>query len=1233
MEEAPEGFSFIEDEEDDKFIGGMETALSMGTGAIAQPIAGIGGILSGMDADVVRNVQEALTYQPRSATGKRWTGNVGDFFGGVIDKGGEAGEALAGNEGELVGRVGTELLLNFLPIGAGVKGAKALAAKRGAKPEITLPKPEGLATPEVDPNLELWKQRAIDTQQAAILEQHIKGQEPLYVNPRGQAMDQNALMAQEAAVQQRQADLQGVQAGMDQQVMQGSQDALPFASSPEQIAAMQNARTPQRDMFVEQMEQGPARPEPPPMAPEQPDLAQQYAADDAARQQQKQAEMEAMYQQRQQEVKDAEVQKKIDAVEDNLQQVEHQLRGERVPKGQRGGVDFEGISEGLKRIFGAGSTPKQVQVRNILQQKNMIPVDPEPAKIVAKALMEQDGGAISRNLESGATLAAMNRKSSLIGGVAQIVQNAVKRADLYTRQTIFPVEGQFRKLSTKEVAQLGEAMKWESLNRRALTSKELEASGMNLKQLEAYAGMRQMFRDTLAIQNKSRAELGLKPITEAEYYMSSRWRGDFRQPVYDAQGKLVWYLAANSKIGLNKQAASLKKQFPDLVIDPKKGHTVKAGGTKTDMQSLYSTMVDVLGRDDPAVLKIKDIVEADLATSAYGTAGQAKHFETKAGIRGFVGDRPGTNPRKEALEMFQEQVQYAKNAYKWSSMQEAGGKIKEILADPKLVADQPNNVQYVRDYYKSNLGMGEAKWVAAVENAVRDLGISPQVFANGVGNLKSFFILQKLGMSAGYTAANLLQSVNVLPHLANLAVKVGGNPIAAVAYGYPAGVAMAATHYLSSLGKRSPGIMDIPDNGFYKRAFQYAEDNGVTSRSIYDEAPIASSRGVVAGVGHVLGKTMTIPETFVRSVAFMTYAKMLESSKKFTNDMDVFQKAEELTNASMVDYRAGERPMVFDKLGTAGNMLNTLQTFPVNFYNQWRYFAKEASKGNVAPIMVAIALQGYLAGLSGIPFMQDIEKLINFGKDKLPTEVRAKVVDFDPRLWAIENLGEEAVYGKLSVDTDVGMTSRLTAPSVTDMSAAPGAPVMDAAKQIGSATSALMSPTNETKRAQALLNSAPVGLQGYLETGPLRDQTSSVNQKTGQRIYRKTSDLEDRKGQYIRTPEEEATRAMGLRSQKETLTRDVNFRIDRIDQSRKQLGVDIVKDYYSAVRRGDTGKAARLQRIYMSLNGGTPISDAVLENQLFEEFTTTLQRKAGKEAVNSILDYNRLKKITERDDN
>lgn len=879
-----------------------------------------------------------------------------------------------------------------------------------------------------------------------------------------------------------------------------------------------------------------------------------------------------------------------------------------IPRSQRGGVNFEGISESLgKLFFGRVQQNTKTPVREIIG-KSLIPVDPVPADVLAKALAEGKDAQVAdftKYTASGATLEGMTRKSALVTGVKDIVQNANKRADLLVQKTVAPVRQQLRSLNAQQLVNLGEVFKKEMFGRELFTTEQLQKAGLSEKEMAAYAGMRQMFHDTMDIQNQAREKLGLDPISAKEYYFSSRWQGDFRQPVYDAKGNLVWYLAANSKLGLNQQAKALKEKFPDLTIDPKKGHVVKSGMSKNDLQTQYSTLLDVLGRDNPEVQRLKEAMEDAVAVDASNTVGQSKHFERKGNIRGFVGDRPGMDTKAEALAAFQEQIQYAQNAYKWASMQEAGAKLKGIFSDEALNAQQPKNMEYAKQYFQDNAGSGTAKWVSGIENAVRELGVSPSVFGKAVGNLKSFFIQQKLAMSLGYTAANLMQITSTIPHAVDAMVKEGANPLKGFAVGLPAGMAMAAGHYGQAMGLLKDTV-PAKDMGFYKEAFKYAEDNGVTARSILDESPI-TSRGPVSSTLKAIGKTMTVPETIVRSMAYMSYVSMLKDTKKYKgNNQALFQKAEDLTNASMVDYRAGERPMMFSKLGTVGDALNTLQTYPINLLNQYRYFGKEAAKGNFLPLVAMMATQGAMAGLMGVPGFNDLDKLWGLLKEYLPDDQWEKVKDFDPKVWAIDNLGEEAVYGLVSTESGVSLTNRLAAPGLADMAVSPAAPITDVLKQAGSVAQAVAEPDNTTKVAQAVRNVTPTGLQGLMETEVFRDE-NAIDRKDGTTLYKKASDLADRQGQYARTPEEETLRKLGLRSQKEVFTSDINYRIGQRAQDVEKRSQGVVEKYYDALRRGDTKRMENLQSLYVRLNG-KGIENPQLESQIKEEYLTAIER-------------------------
>jgi len=117
---------------DNPIAGVGETALSMLTGAVAMPVAGISGLLSGGDAEKVRSTQEALTYAPRGKQGQDYTGAVSDLFALPVKYAGKGADALGmGDLGYALSTAGTEAAMNFLPLGAAAKGAKGLLKGKG----------------------------------------------------------------------------------------------------------------------------------------------------------------------------------------------------------------------------------------------------------------------------------------------------------------------------------------------------------------------------------------------------------------------------------------------------------------------------------------------------------------------------------------------------------------------------------------------------------------------------------------------------------------------------------------------------------------------------------------------------------------------------------------------------------------------------------------------------------------------------------------------------------------------------------------------------------------------------------------------------------------------------------------------------------------------------------------------------------------------------------------------
>lgn len=69
-----------------------EPLLSLASGSLALPISGLAGIASGGDADVIKSVQEGLTYQPRTTGGQNAMSVVGYPFEKLAQAGNYLGE-------------------------------------------------------------------------------------------------------------------------------------------------------------------------------------------------------------------------------------------------------------------------------------------------------------------------------------------------------------------------------------------------------------------------------------------------------------------------------------------------------------------------------------------------------------------------------------------------------------------------------------------------------------------------------------------------------------------------------------------------------------------------------------------------------------------------------------------------------------------------------------------------------------------------------------------------------------------------------------------------------------------------------------------------------------------------------------------------------------------------------------------------------------------------------------
>lgn len=114
-------------------MGVGEGALSLATGAIAAPLSGLAGIVTGGNPQAVEGVQRALTYQPRSEIGKGIVNTVSAPFEWLAGQADKAGTKVLDATGSPALATATKVGVESIPMAvSGVAGA--VKPVRGVKP-------------------------------------------------------------------------------------------------------------------------------------------------------------------------------------------------------------------------------------------------------------------------------------------------------------------------------------------------------------------------------------------------------------------------------------------------------------------------------------------------------------------------------------------------------------------------------------------------------------------------------------------------------------------------------------------------------------------------------------------------------------------------------------------------------------------------------------------------------------------------------------------------------------------------------------------------------------------------------------------------------------------------------------------------------------------------------------------------------------------------------------------
>lgn len=927
------------------------------------------------------------------------------------------------------------------------------------------------------------------------------------------------------------------------------------------------------------------------------------------------------------------------AKQDSRQQAADQLqttatttkRTQFVPRSQRGALNFDDVSKAVKAAGTALSKmldPTQIpgvdrpsiipskvealgKVPGIAKAtKDWIPDNVPVAETKAKAMNEgpEQGALRAKWLRDGGVSVGEQRKSAIIQDGVTTVLNGVKRAERSIRSFVEPFERSLFWLKSPEVLKLADIERQASLQGIEHTPESLRQLGLSEKAIKAFEARNKMMDEALKVQNETLGLLNKKPITKAAAYLSSRWQGPFKIPVYvkgttTVGGKptstIKWYIAEHTSWAAERALKNLiDNGVPvDMEKTPSKPEFRNNNSTnpyakksaernRGVFDDAYGAMLAMLDQSDPLVAHIKKVAEDYIQEQSYGELGQYKHFEPKHNIRGFQGDRPWNDVKKEAYSLYKAQVQYAKNAFQWAEDQKSVTNIKQLLADPELQKLQPSNLQFLRDYTRNHLGYGTAEVVKSVETYLEQKsGVSKGIITEYTNIAKGIFLSKQLSFNLGFVGMQLMQPLNSIPyHMKLFSEGYHSNPIT-----------VSAKTLNDYLGHAANGIFDpvtgerihYPVTEFGKQAWEYAEQNGVGSRNIFDEnAGMGEHKGFEMAK-QVVDFLPTATEKIIRPLTFMTFAHALKESGKFTDMKLLFQKAENMTNQSLVAFDRSERAMVFSKLGVVGNGLSTLKSYPVNWFNTLgKTFNMAYRDKKILPLATLLFVQGYLWGAKNLPFVEEMDSMWEGFKSILPNESYDKVKDWSIKEAILKNTGKLA-YGSVSKMTGMDWTTRSSLALDQNASLDGLFPFVSDIWNMASTGAKALSPgANTTDEAQAAYTMAPSGwMKGRVSQSK---EFQSGKNADGTTNFVKPSKLKEHQFDYARTQKESNIKRLGFTPLDEAMTKDMTYSQQNRSKQYKDRRQQAVDAAFDAMVRGKPEEVAKHADLYLNSFEGDP---------------------------------------------
>ena len=603
-----------------------------------------------------------------------------------------------------------------------------------------------------------------------------------------------------------------------------------------------------------------------------------------------------------------------------------------------------------------------------------------------------------------------------------------------------------------------------------------------------------------------------------EWYLPHQFYGDFVSYVRDADGKLLTYIAEATQKDAQRAVEHLREQLgseyhiddavyvgdKSKVLGRKAEEAKRGAAIQEGFAGQFDYMIDLLGSDDPAVIKAQKAVQSVINRRALASESMKNRMKINTNVGGSLGNKTWKSDRENYFDAKKSFENYVQSFYEWKGNMENA----EFLAKVREQApDRVNTYATLKEQFDLISGLGDRNKLSIVEDAGNAFAkinwpgvgkVSPKVINEGAKSIANFEVIQ---MTGAWNPIMVYQNFVQSP----LTQMVTMSQLAA--HGASFNPVRAFGHILAS-------IPDSLASGKTNKAWlKYATEHEIALPNLIESHGKTKAGSAAKEWG--LAKTTQVSEQTSRIGFFYGMTRYL--IEQGIPEPKALELSKNMTREYMVNYNREARPGLLTRTGPIGELAGKLQVFTTNAFTQFAQITAEAAKGLrtgnpklLIPLGVIVATQYLTGGMNGTIPMDVAEKL-HWASAKagvIPPELRS------PRQYMLQE------HPKIATSPQSRLIGDWFEGSFRGSLPYTGAPVpqkfIEQLSHIPTAlkwTNDFLTGSNTVSnidKASALQSVLPVSGRGAIEKSYLMNKSGvMISKNTGNPVYKMPKDEQD----------------------------------------------------------------------------------------------------------------------------